>query len=226
MLEWFTTERLLAALNIVFLDILLAGDNAVLIALAVQRLTPQERKLGIMLGSLGAVVLRIVLTYATTLLLAVKFLKLFGGLAILYIAVKLIADSGDEHGEGKSATSFWEAVRLILVADLIMSLDNVLAIAGASKGHMELVIFGLVLSIPLVVFASNFLSKLMDQYPIIVLIGAAILGKVGAEMILTDPWVASVAHVPAVVDYALQALFAVGVVLIGKTLRTRRRAHA
>ena len=224
MLDWFTTERLLAALNIVFIDILLAGDNAVLIAMAVQRLTPKERKLGIAVGALGAVVLRIGLTFVATKMLAVPFLKLVGGLLILWIALKLLSDSGDEHGGGKAATSLWQAMWLILVADLTMSLDNILAIAGASKGHMELVVFGLLLSIPFVVFASNWLSKLMDQYPIIVLIGAAVLGKVGAEMILTDPWVVSVVHVPALVEYALQALFAVGVVLIGKMLRQRRQA--
>lgn len=226
MTEWLTTERLLAALNIVFIDILLAGDNAVLIAMAVQRLSPQERKLGILVGSLGAVVLRIVLTFVATKMLTIPFLKIVGGVLILWIALKLLAESGGEEGAGKSATSLWQAMWLILVADLTMSLDNILAIAGASKGHMDLVIFGLLLSIPFVVFASNWLSKLMDRYPIIVLVGAAILGKVGAEMILTDPWLAQRIHVPAFAEYALQALFAVGVVVIGKALRKRGHAAA
>ena len=115
---------------------------------------------------------------------------------------------------------------MILVADLTMSLDNILAIAGASKGNMELVIFGLLLSIPFVVFASNWLSKLMDQYPIIVLVGAAILGKVGAEMILTDPWMAQFVHLPAVAEYAIQAVGAVGVVLLGKAMRRQQQAKA
>jgi YjbE family integral membrane protein len=144
-----------------------------------------------------------------------------GGVLILWIAVKLLAESGNENGGGKSATSLWQAMWLILVADLTMSLDNILAIAGASKGHMELVIFGLLLSIPFVVFASNWLSTLMDRYPMIVLVGAAILGKVGAEMILTDPWLVQYVHVPAIAEYALQALFAVGIVVVGKALRRR-----
>jgi YjbE family integral membrane protein len=224
--DWFTTERLLAALNIVFIDILLAGDNAVLIAMAVQRLTPQERKLGIMVGSLGAVVLRVALTFVATKMLTIPFLKIVGGVLILWIAVKLLAESGNEEEGGKAATSLWQAMWLILVADLTMSLDNILAIAGASKGHMDLVIFGLLLSIPFVVFASNWLSKLMDRYPIIVLIGAAILGKVGAEMIFTDPWLAQRLHLPTAVHYALEALFAAGVVLIGKAVRARHRAVA
>ena len=226
MLEWFTTERLLAALNIVFIDILLAGDNAVLIAMAVQRLSEKERKLGIMVGALGAVILRVALTFVATKMLTIPFLKIVGGVLILWIALKLLADSGDEHGEGKAATSLWQAMWLILVADLTMSLDNILAIAGASKGNMELVIFGLLLSIPFVVFASNWLSKLMDQYPIIVLVGAAILGKVGAEMILTDPWMAQFVHLPAVAEYAIQAVGAVGVVLLGKAMRRRQQAKA
>jgi YjbE family integral membrane protein len=226
MLEWFTTERLLAALNIVFIDILLAGDNAVLIAMAVQRLTPQERKLGILVGSLGAVVLRVLLTFVATQMLALPFLKIVGGVLILWIAVKLLAESGGDEGGGKAATSLWQAMWLILVADLTMSLDNILAIAGASKGHMELVIFGLLLSIPFVVFASNWLSKLMDRYPIIVLVGAAILGKVGAEMIFTDPWLVERLHVPHLAHYALQVLFAGAVVLVGRWLHRRNNASS
>jgi YjbE family integral membrane protein len=226
MTDWFTTERLLAALNIVFIDILLAGDNAVLIAMAVQKLSPPERKLGITIGSLGAVGLRVALTFVATLMLTIRGLKIVGGVLILGIAVKLLADSGDEHGEGEGASSLWQAIRMILAADLIMSLDNILAIAGVAKGDMTLVIFGLLVSIPFVVFASNSLSKLMDQYPVIVLIGAAILGKVGAEMILTDPWLAKQVHFSKWVDYALQALFAVGVVVAGKAMRRRRIAAA
>lgn len=224
--DWLTTERLLAALNIVFIDILLAGDNAVLIAMAVQRLTPKERKLGILCGAAGAVVLRVALTFVAARMLSVPFLKIVGGLLILWIAVKLLSESGGQEDGGKSATSLWQAMWLILVADLTMSLDNILAIAGASKGHMDLVVFGLLLSIPFVVFASSWLSGLMDRYPVIVLIGAAILGKVGAEMILTDPWLVAQIHVPAVAEYALQALFAVGVVVVGKAMRRRRNAAA
>jgi len=226
MLEWFTTERLLAALNIVFIDILLAGDNAVLIAMAVQRLTPQERKLGILVGSLGAVVLRVALTFVATQMLELPFLKIVGGVLILWIAVKLLAESGGDEGGGQQATSLWQAMWLILVADLTMSLDNILAIAGASKGHMELVIFGLLLSIPFVVFASNWLSRLMDQYPVIVLIGAAILGKVGAEMIFTDPWLVKHLHVPHWTHYVLQAAFAAAVVFVGRGLHRRHASKS
>jgi YjbE family integral membrane protein len=218
MTDWLSTEFLLAALNIVFIDILLAGDNAVLIALAVRQLTPRDRRLGIIIGAAGAVVLRILLTFFATKMLAIPLLKLGGGLLILWIAVKLLKQDAEQHGGGKEASTLLQAMWMILVADLTMSLDNILAIAGASKGHIELVIFGLALSIPFVVFASNWLSGLMERYPVIVIVGAAILGKVGAEMILGDPWVASHFHVSAPIEYAIQAVVAVGVVLVGKYL--------
>ena len=224
MTDWLSTEFLLAALNIVFIDILLAGDNAVLIALAVRQLTPRDRRVGIMVGAAGAVVLRIILTFFATKMLAIPLLKLGGGLLILGIAVKLLKDDADHHGGGKEASTLLQAMWMILVADLTMSLDNILAIAGASKGHIELVIFGLALSIPFVVFASNWLSGLMGRYPLIVIFGAAILGKVGAEMILTDPWVVVRFHVPVAVEYAIQAFTAVAVVLVGKYLVRRRSA--
>ncbi len=216
MTHWFTTEFLLAALNIVFIDILLAGDNAVLIALAVRQLTPRDRRIGILVGAGGAVVLRIVLTFFASKMLAIPLLKLVGGVLILWIAVKLLKTDAEQHGGGKEASTLLQAMWLILVADLTMSLDNILAIAGASKGHMELVIFGLALSIPFVVFASNWLSGLMERYPIIVILGAAILGKVGAEMILTDPWITARFHVSAPIEWGIQALSAVAVVLVGK----------
>ena len=226
MLDWFTTERLLAALNIVFIDILLAGDNAVLIALAVQRLSAKERRLGILVGSLGAVVLRVALTFVATKLLAIPFLKIVGGVLILWIAVKLLSQGGGDEEGGESASNLLQAMWMILVADVTMSLDNIIAIAGASKGHMELVIFGLLLSIPFVVFASSWLSRLMDRYPVIILIGAAILGKVGAEMILTDPWTHGFIHLPQWAEWAVQAVFAVGVVWLGKVFFQKSKAQA
>lgn len=224
MTDWLSTEFLLAALNIVFIDILLAGDNAVLIALAVRQLTPRDRRVGIVVGAGGAVVLRVGLTFFASKMLAIPLLKLVGGVLILGIAVKLLKQDAEQHGGGKEASTLMQAMWLILVADLTMSLDNILAIAGASKGHMELVIFGLALSIPFVVFASNWLSGLMERYPIIVILGAAILGKVGAEMILTDPWVAERFHVGTALEYAIQALFAAGVVAVGKFMVRKKSA--
>jgi YjbE family integral membrane protein len=185
--EWF-----LAIFNIVWIDIVLAGDNAVVIALAVRGLPPRQRMLGIVLGAGAAVVLRVGLTFVATQLLTVKFVQLVGGILIIWIAFKLLRQNEGQHDEGgDGASGLWQAVWMILVADITMSLDNVLAVAGAARGHFGLLLFGLALSIPLVVFASNMISKLMARYKIVVFLGAAILGKVGAQMMLTDAVVAS-----------------------------------
>lgn len=221
MLDWLTPEFLLAALNIVLIDILLAGDNAVLIALAVRRLTPREKRIGIAAGSLAAVILRVGLTFVATKMLAVPFLKIVGGILILWIAVKLLQQGQEEADGAKEAGNLLEAMWMILVADVTMSLDNIIAIAGASKGHIELVIFGLVLSIPFVVFASNWLSGLMEKYPMIVWIGAAILGKVAGEMMVGDPWTQQTFAPPHWADWLAQALLAAGVVLAGKLMHPK-----
>lgn len=185
--EWFV-----AIFYIVWIDIVLAGDNAVVIALAVRNLPPKQKRMGIILGAGAAVTLRAVLTAVTTQLLTIPYLKLIGGLLILWIAFKLLRQNEAEHDPGKQgAQGLWQAVWMILIADVTMSLDNVMAVGGAARGSFALIIFGLALSIPLVVFGSNLISKLMARYQIIVFIGAAILGKVGGEMILTDTFVAA-----------------------------------
>ncbi|HUR59480.1 MAG TPA: TerC family protein [Opitutaceae bacterium] len=180
-------DWVIAIFYIVWIDIVLAGDNAVVIALAVRNLPPKQRKMGIMLGAGAAVLLRTLLTAVTTKLLTIPYLKLIGGLMILWIAFKLLRQHESEHGSEKGgAEGLWQAVWMIIVADITMSLDNVMAVGGAAGGNNALIIFGLALSIPLVVFGSNLISRLMAKYQIIVFIGAAILGKVGGEMIMTD----------------------------------------
>jgi YjbE family integral membrane protein len=185
--EWFV-----AIFYIVWIDIVLAGDNAVVIALAVRNLPPKQRKMGILLGAGAAVALRAALTAVTTKLLTIPYLKLIGGALILWIAFKLLRQGQENHdAEGKGASGLWQAVWMILVADVTMSLDNVMAVGGAAGGNNALILFGLALSIPLVVFGSNLISKLMARYQIIVFIGAAILGKVGGEMMMTDEIIVS-----------------------------------
>lgn len=213
----------LDALSIILIDILLAGDNAVVIAMAVRSLTPEQRRLGIAIGSAFAVVLRIGLTFFASQLLQTELLKLAGGLAILYIAVKLLADSGIGEEGGQEAKTLWQAMWLIIVADITMSVDNILAVAAASKGHLGLLIFGLGLSIPFVVFTSRLLSTLMDRYPIIVYVGSAILGRVGGEMIFTDPWVVRTFAPPHWLVIAAEIVFAAGVVAVGWWLLHRGR---
>jgi YjbE family integral membrane protein len=219
----FNTQFLLDILSIVLIDLLLAGDNAVVIALAVKSLPAREKKIGIMAGAGLAVALRIVLTFFAAQLLLLQFVKLVGGLLILWIAVKLLMDDAGEEEGGKQATTLFQAMIYILIADLTMSTDNILAIAGTSKGNLGLLIFGLGLSIPFVVFTSNLLSTIMDRFPVIVLLGAAILGRVGGEMIMTDPWVHQTFHPSKTLEYVVQVVLAVGVVAAGKLLA--RKGH-
>ncbi|AEB08400.1 TerC family protein [Desulfobacca acetoxidans] len=202
-------------LNIVIIDIILAGDNAVVIAMAVRSLPRRQRQWGIILGAGAAVLLRVVLTFFVAKLLTVEFIKLAGGALIAWIAVKLFVEGAPEQAD-KEAKTLIQAMWLIVVADITMSTDNVLAVAGASHGNLFLLLFGLALSIPFVVFTSNLLSMLMDRYPIIIYLGAAILGRVAAEMIFTDPLVESWLMPPTWFRYAMEALFALGVIVVGK----------
>lgn len=221
-LQWFV-----AIGSIILIDIVLAGDNAVVIALAVRKLNPRQRLIGILAGSAVAVALRVVLTFFASQLLAMDYIKVMGGAAVLWIALKLLRQntSGHDDGKAQSAGDVWSAVWLILVADITMSIDNVLAVAAASKGSFALLLFGLGLSIPLVVFTSSLLSKLMDRYPIIVWIGAAILGKVGGEMIVTDHLFYPSSGAPPSVWFVHSVGVATAglVVLIGWLLRRRAR---
>ncbi len=202
-------------INIVFIDLILAGDNAVVIAMAVRSLPRKQRQWGIILGAGAAVLLRVVLTFFVAQLLEVQFLKLAGGVLIVWIAVKLFVEGSPEQAD-QEAKTLLQAMWLIMVADITMSTDNVLAVAGASHGNIFLLLFGLALSIPFVVFTSNLLSMLMDRYPIILYIGAAILGRVAGEMIFSDPAVVSWLQPPHWFSYAMEAVFALGVIVAGK----------
>ena len=180
-----------ALLSIIVANILLSGDNAVVIALASRNLPPAQQKKAIFWGSAAAIVLRVVLTITAVALLTLPYLKIVGGLLLLYIGIQLLSDSGgEEHMEAK--TSIWAAIRTILIADLVMSLDNVLAVAAAAqKGPEEtrllLLILGLGMSIPLIIFGSAMLLKVMERFPIIITIGAALLGYLAGEMLVADP---------------------------------------
>lgn len=178
----------LAVISIIFIDIILSGDNSVVIALAVQTLPEEKRRKGILIGAGAAVAMRVGFTMVASHLMQTPLIKLAGGLAILWIAVKLLMENEEVRTHKKPAESMWHAIRIIMIADLSMSIDNVLAVAGASKGSAPLLWFGLGLSIPLVIFASSILSRLMSKYPIIILIGSLLLGKVGGEMVVTDPF--------------------------------------
>ena len=211
----FSSDFLFSVFSVVLIDILLAGDNAILIAMAVKSLPPRQRRIGIAAGAGGAVVLRIILTYFAAQLLQLSYLKLIGGVLILWIAVKLLTETSDEDPSGSHAVTLRHAIWLILVADVTMSTDNVLAVAAASKGSLPLLILGLGLSISFVVFTSSLLSRIMDRFPVVVWMGAALLGRVGAELMVSDPWV--VKMLPSLEHYSipLQVAGAAGVVLAG-----------
>ncbi len=208
----FSVDFLLSVLSIIAIDLVLAGDNAVVIALAVKSLPRKKRLVGICFGAGFAVILRIVLTFFVAQLMAINYVKLVGGLLIFWIAVKLLIQDVEAEEIGKEATSMLSAIWIIIVADLTMSTDNILALAGASKGNVFLLLFGLIVSIPLVVFTSTLMARLMDRYPIIVYIGAAVLGKVTAEMVFTDPAVTAI--IGELSHRTLYVLYAVGAALV------------
>lgn len=173
-------------LQIIWIDLLLSGDNAVVIALACRKLPAEQRKMGILLGAGAAVGLRIIFAFFITFLLGVPFLKIAGGVLLFWIAIKLATDEHEEHADVEASANLWGAVRTIAIADAVMSLDNVVAIAAAAKGHPELFIFGLLLTIPLIIMGSTLLSSILQKYPFLVWLGAALLGWIAGEMILGD----------------------------------------
>ena len=182
-------EFWLALMQIIGVNIVLSGDNAVVIALAARSLPAEQQKRAVAWGSGAAVVMRIVLTIVAVELLRLPALKLVGAVLLFWIAVKLLMPEDEVEGHGQGHSSMAAAVKTILLADLVMSLDNVIAVAAAAKGSTLLLVVGLAISIPLVVFASQLLLKLMDRYPVIITIGAALLGWVAGEMAIGDPLV-------------------------------------
>ncbi|KPF51167.1 hypothetical protein IP87_16570 [beta proteobacterium AAP121] len=177
--------------QIIMIDILLGGDNAVVIALACRKLPPAQRTKGIIWGTAGAIILRVVLIFFALTLLAIPFLKLVGAILLVWIGVKLLAPDEDGHGDISASDKLWAAVKTIIVADLVMSVDNVIAIAGAAQGagehQMVLVIFGLLVSIPIIVWGSQLVIKLMDRFPLIITAGGMLLGWIAGTMAVTDP---------------------------------------
>ena len=191
-----TTQFWLASIEIVVINILLSGDNAVIIALACRNLPGRQRAWGVVLGAGGAVVLRIVLTAFAVKLLGLPWLKLLGGALLLWIGVKLIAEDAREDSadaEVPASDRLWAAVRTVVVADLVMSIDNVLGVAAAARGSVPLLVFGLLVSIPLVVAGSQIMLRLIERFPVLVLIGGGLLGWIAGDMIVEDealaPWV-------------------------------------
>ena len=185
-MDFSSSQFWVSLLQIIWIDLLLSGDNAVVIALACRQLPEKQRKIGIWLGASAAIALRIIFALVVTYLLLVPYLKIIGGLLLFWIAIKLAIGEDESHAEIDGGSTLWQAVRTIAIADAVMSLDNVIAIAAASRGHPELFIFGLLLSIPLIIMGAQFLTAIITKYPILIWLGAALLGWIAAEMILGD----------------------------------------
>lgn len=209
-------------LKIIWINIILSGDNAVVIALAARSLPEHQQKKAILFGSAAAVVLRILLTIVAAKLLQLSFLQVVGGILLLWIGVQLLSES-DEDGGGhaKETSGLMAAVRTILIADLVMSLDNVIAVAAAAKGNEVLLLLGLAISIPLVIFGSTLMIKLMERFPIIITLGAALIGWVGGETIVSDVALAEVAKANPWLHYVAAAAGAAMVVAVGRALQKR-----
>ena len=239
--QFLTPEFWLAVGQIIMIDILLGGDNAVVIALACRKLPDAQRRAGILWGTAGAIGLRVVLIFFALTLLKLPFLKIVGALLLLWIGIKLLMPEDDGGHEVQASDKLWAAVKTVIVADFVMSLDNVIAIAGAaetaSPGHqMPLVIFGLLVSIPIIVWGSQLVIKLMDRFPVIV-VGGMLLGWIAGTMAVTDPaiagWLATAtgsapaggeAEVSATIRYGAGVAGALLVLAAGKLMGQRKQA--
>jgi YjbE family integral membrane protein len=218
-------SHIVRGFSIVLIDLVLAGDNALVIAMAVRALPPRQRRIAIGWGAAAAVILRIAITIVAARLLSIEFLQLVGGALVLWIAVKVLADTHSDPDAEPARGSLLKAIWLVVFADITMSIDNILAVAGAAHGSVPLIVFGLCVSIPFVVFASNLIASLMDRYPIIVYLGVGILGYVGAEMMMTDHFVARTLQPSQSLIWLAEAIAIAAIVVTGKFLG-RHKAHS
>ncbi len=226
-MELFSPQFFSALLAIIIIDLVLAGDNAIVIALAARKLPQHLQMKAVVWGTGGAIAVRVAMTLIVVQLLRVPGLMLAGGVLLVWIAYKLLAGDGDseDHVGGTKITGFWSAIRTIVIADAVMGLDNVLGVAGAAQGSMLLVVIGLLISIPIMVWGSTLILKLVDRYPAIVYIGAGVLSWTAAKMILHEPLVVSrIAGMPWV-NWLVYAVVIGGVLGVGR-LRNRKQKPA
>jgi len=228
MIEMFATPQFwVSVLQIIAIDLLLSGDNAVVIALACRNLPPEQRKKGIMFGVGGAIGLRIVLTFFAVGLLSLPYLKLVGAFLLVWIGIKLIMPE-EEHGEGniQADTRLFGAIKTIIIADFVMSLDNVLGVAAAAKGNVALLVFGLLISIPLIAWSSQLVLKLIDRFPFIIYAGGALLGYVAGEMLVGEALFASLVEAHHYLHWLIPVFCALLVLVLGGWLAMRKMAES
>lgn len=230
LIVWFNEIRWVAVLQIIMIDILLGGDNAVVIALACRDLDPHLRRKGIFYGAGGAIALRVILIAFAVTIMTIPYLKFCGGLLLLWIGIKLIVPHDEGDQEVHASKKLWGAVKTIIIADLVMSIDNVIAIAGAAEqapGHhqMALVIFGLLVSVPFILGGSQFILKILDRFPIIVYAGGALLGWIAGTLMVDDPGISP--HFPNLPELHMEGgiagiVFVLGVALLIKFFKSRK----
>lgn len=218
------SEFWLSVFQIIAIDIMLGGDNAVVIALACRRLPDHQRNKGIFWGMVGAIVLRIILIFFALKLMDLPLLKLCGAVLLLWIGVKLLQpEEAEEHANFKASSHLLGAIQTIIIADVVMSIDNVIAVAGAAKGHMGLVVFGILISIPIIIWGSKFVLKLMDRFPMVIVFGGGLLGWIAGDMAMTDVVVRPyLVGAPDWLHYASMASGAAFVVAAGTWLGRRK----
>lgn len=220
-----TPDFWIGVMKIIWINIILSGDNAVVIALAARGLPALQQRQAVLFGSGAAVLLRIALTVVAVKLLTMPYLQIVGGVLLLYIGVQLLSDQGGGEGEEKVHGSLLAAIRTILIADLVMSLDNVIGVAAAAHGSMLLLVLGLAISIPMVVFGSTMMIRLMERFPVVVTLGAALIGWVGGETLANDTILANLLHDQAWLHQASPLLGAALVLALGRWLQGRKPQH-
>jgi len=231
-MEMFSPPWWSALMSIVLIDLVLAGDNAILIALAARNLPAQLKTKAIMWGTVGAIVIRALMTVGVVWLLQIPGLMLVGGLGLLWIAYQLLADQGGEEEHGDGATTFWGAMKTIVVADALMGVDNVLGVAGAAHGAFDLVVIGLLLSVPIVVFGSGIVLKLVERFPIIITLGAAVLAFTAAHMLVAEPMLleylgdskAGLTQTQQMLHWGIYGVCIAGVLIAGRVKQARAAA--
>lgn len=226
-MELFSAEFFSALAAIIVIDLVLAGDNAIVIALAARNLPEKEKNRAIIFGTIGAIVVRSLMTLGVVWLLKIPGLMLVGGLLLLWIAVKLVAPQNDGDGHSAAATTFWGAMRTIVIADAVMGVDNVLAVAGAAHGSFLLVVLGLLISIPIVVWGSKLVLTLIERHPSVIYIGGGVLAFTAAKMVLNepliDPWVGTL---PVWLEWLLTAAVIAATIAVGVWLKKRQEQAA
>jgi len=215
-------EYLLSLFSIIMINILLSGDNALVIALASRKLTPQQQEAAVLYGSLGAIGLRVGLTFVAIFLLTIPYLQIIGGLSLLWIAIKLIGDQ-HRHENVKAKKNLWGAVKTIIIADVAMSLDNVIAIVGIAKGKTSLLIIGLMISIPLIIWGSKMIGIFIQKWPFLITIGSVFLGWTAGEMVVTDRQAVELISTYSWLRWLIPSFFALLVLIIGRKLSARKR---